>query len=290
MSVLLVISDIHANLEALQAVLDHAQQQHGNPDAVWCLGDLVGYGPDPGGCIDFLRGGHPLTSGRPVRIIKGNHDAGTISAGDPSYLYPDSADVLASWQWTFQTLNLEQRDFLHTLPQSLVPEEAPQPTLLVHAAPPDDMHKYLALPSDVEASINDLEQRFCFFGHTHLASYFECNPIQRESRPRRLLPDMTDPVVLNGKQSKYFINPGSVGQPRWGNIIPDPMGASSRYEGVTKASYLWVELTEEACTLWCHYVSYEVSVTIAKLSSLKTQSPSLDVPERWKNRLVSGLR
>lgn len=291
MASLLILSDIHANLEALRAVLDHAQR-HGRPDEIWCLGDLVGYGPDPGACLDVLRGDHPLTQSVPVRCVMGNHDLGTLRQGQGHKDETTSESVRDSWAWSFQVLSDDQRGYLAGLPRQAVVADLPQAALLVHAAPPDDLNKYLRIPADIESCLSAASQPLCFFGHTHLAAYFECDLARHEAKPRLFSSLSGEPVTVRG--DKIFLNPGSVGQPRWGRFVPKQADTVSNspfaYQGVTEATYLWVDLQVDRCRVSCHYVSYPYEHTIAKLRRLATQEPRLIVPERWIARLHLGLR
>lgn len=291
MATALVFSDIHANLEALQAVLDDAHQRYERLDYLWCLGDIVGYGPDPGGCIDLLRGDHPLTSKTPVVSVKGNHDLGALHSGQRPLDETISTAVSDSWSWTFQMLSEEQRRYLAQLPEQLVYPDLPRSVMLVHAAPPQDLNTYLRVPADVEASLHHLQQQICFFGHTHLACYFECDLTQHEVKPRLFPQDQDAPIEIGG--NAVLINPGTVGQPRWGKLRPkmgDQLGYPLAYEGVRAASYLWVDLQADRCLVQCHYVSYPYQQTIAKMQSLASQTPALSVPQRWITRLEVGLR
>lgn len=292
MTNVLVFSDIHANAEALRAVLDHAQRQHGLPDAIWCLGDIMGYGPDPALCLSLLRGGHPLTQAVQPVFVLGNHDLGTLQSSQGRVDDTVSSSVRQSWAWTAQVLDDEQRAFLANLPDRQVLSDLPQSVLLVHAAPPNDVHTYLRGPTDVEARLANLEQQICFFGHTHLACYFECDRVRYEAKPRLFPWAADEPVVL--RADRLFINPGSVGQPRWGRLIPkqphDQSAYPAAYQGVTAASYLWVDLQAATCTVWCHYVAYDFEKTVAKLQALVYQNPPLAVPDRWLTRLRLGLR
>lgn len=277
----LVLSDIHANLEALEAVLNHALEKHGYPDALWCLGDLVGYGPDPAACIDMLNGGHAITSRVPLVCIKGNHDEGTLSASvSATGGVSVSTDVHESWRWTYQELSPAQRDFLRALPETREIPRLPVSVFLVHASPRDHLSPYLMVPMDIEANMTAFEQRICLFGHTHLACYFECNSERREARPRRFPIDMQEKICLKG--DKLFINPGSVGQPRWG--YRDPL--TGDYRGVREASYLWLDLDGNDCSVLCHFVPYKFGRTINKLDEITV----FPIPDRWKRRLKDGLR
>lgn len=286
----LILSDIHANLEALQAVFAHAAQHHGRPDRIWCLGDIVGYGPDPGACIDLLRDGTAALPGVGVECIRGNHDEGVLQADSGIPFVQTFPQVLAGWKWTASVLTPTQKQFVANLPTSRVFTDLPQSVRLVHAAPPDDLDHYLLAAKDVEAALDTFEQRLCFFGHTHLACYFVCSVERREARPRLFPAAMDEPVVLQGE--KLFLNPGAVGQPRWGRLVPWrpadlPTGYPLNYVGAPEARYLWVELQHDAVRVWCRSVAYNYEETIRKLNAL---APALEVPERWKLRLSEGLR
>lgn len=294
---MLVLSDIHANLEALDAVFAHASQQHGRPDRIWCLGDIVGYGPDPGECIDRLRYRPAGMEGVPLDVVRGNHDEGVLQVDQHGGVDGASPDVRASWRWTAQELTPDQRRFLADLPTSYVYTDQQQSARLVHAAPPDNMEQYLLVAKDVDSALEGFEQRYCFFGHTHLACYFACSLEQRDVRPRLFPSQMDQPLVL--RDEKVFLNPGAVGQPRWGRLGPwapadqrapaDQPVYPLKYQGVCEASYLWVEIAADALRVWCHYVPYGHEQTITKLERLEL-APGKRVPERWKLRLKEGLR
>lgn len=268
-----VIADIHGNLEALRAVLAHARGQGAAPDAIWCLGDIVGYGPDPGGCIDELLN-YERTHGTPVRTIAGNHDRGVL--GDDAGTYES---VRESWKWTKGQLSVEQLRYLDELPATLAITDTPRSALLVHATPQDPLNAYMAVPAVVEASIPHLAHDLCLFGHTHLACYFECTAADNAAVPRRFGREQ-GAVTLAG--AKIFLNPGTVGQPRYGRV-----NAEGGYDGVQEATYVWLELDEAFIRARCHFVAYPWRETVAKLERLQTQLP---VPERWLERLRNGLR
>jgi len=295
---ILVFSDVHANIEALEAIFAHAGQI-GSPDHVWCLGDLVGYGPDPGAVIDQIRAGF---NGLPIMCICGNHDKGVAQISLNRSLAESSGismSIRESWDWTARRLSPEQLAFLRGLPVTQVVTGLPQSVLLVHAAPPEDCETYLLAVRTIEARLGQLHQRLCCFGHTHLPSYFECDLANLEVKPRLFTP-AEQRVRLLG--DRILINPGSVGQPRWGALrdglmngaAPDPQQDIPPYprrlDGVPKASYLWLELDGDQLYATCHYVAYDVEATISKLKALATGSEPLHVPERYLKRLTSGLR
>ena len=136
MSAFLVLSDIHANYEALWAVFQHVERTHGTPDAIWCLGDIVGYGPDPGPCIDLL-----LEKRRTLSLlcIRGNHDEGTLQAGQGKHTASASQALNQSWRWSYGQLaagDPARLDFLSSLPMLLTADAAPQPVSRCAFAPP----------------------------------------------------------------------------------------------------------------------------------------------------------
>lgn len=289
MSTIMVLSDIHANLEALEAVFDHVAKTYGRPNRIWCLGDLVGYGPDPGPCVDRLT----TWDGVPIDCICGNHDEGVLQVERNALKMETSREVIAGWEWAAAKLSGTQKQFLAALPPKRIYTDLPQPVLLVHAAPPENREQYLLTAKDVEAVLDKFEQRICFFGHTHMACYFECWPEDRKARPRLFSTEMSTPVEI--KSPKIFLNPGAVGQPRWGRLTPWlPRDAQGGYPlnfvGVSEASYLWVEILADAVRVTCHYVAYPFDVTVQKLKALASASPRLEVPQRWVDRLSEGLR
>lgn len=306
MPTFLVLSDIHANLQALEAVFTHVQSTYKRPDAIWCLGDLVGYGPQPGECIDLLRAAPTRFGGAPLYCIKGNHDQGVVNV-DQNVKQDGAEQVLKSWQWTAQMLSKEQKDYLAKLPTSHTFDNLPRTVHLVHAAPPDSMDHYMLVAKHVEDMLDACTRQICFFGHTHLACYFECNLDRREARPRlfplqgqpgpevehqsrRFIPTTT-PTSVESQAARLFVNPGSVGQPRWGRVV-ETLPASPypvAYLGLREATYLWVELEAATVRLWIHYVDYNVTKTLQLLTELR-QEQAFEVPERWQHRLRDGLR
>src|SRR5579885_2681480 len=156
-----VFSDIHANLEALEAVLakiDEIAQQE-PIDEIWFLGDLVGYGPNPNECIEKLRE-------RTSVIIAGNHDwaaVGKISLED----FSQAARISA--EWTARQLTEEHREFLANLPERLEFGEC----TLVHGSPYGPLWEYLTSEVLAERSFQYFDTRYCFVGHTHIPIIFQ---------------------------------------------------------------------------------------------------------------------
>ncbi|WP_376797100.1 metallophosphoesterase family protein [Thermogemmatispora sp.] len=156
-----VFSDIHANLEALEAVLAKIDEisKEKPIDQIWFLGDLVGYGPDPNACISLLRE-------RTDVIIAGNHDWAAVNKID---LDDFSAAARISAEWTAQQLTEEHREFLANLPERLDIGEV----TLVHGSPYGPLWEYLTSEVLAERSFQHFESRFCFVGHTHIPVIFQ---------------------------------------------------------------------------------------------------------------------
>ena len=189
----LVLSDIHANLEALEAVVADAQIR-GGFDAIWCLGDTVGYGPDPGACIDRIRE-FELVS------VAGNHDCAAVGLIDASDF---NDDAKAAAVWTASQLDVGQRSFLTSLPMVSVRDAF----TLVHGSLRDPIVEYLLDRQSALGTLALLETAYCLVGHSHIP--FVCRENQGE-------PDFTEfpvdePVALGDE--RLIINPGGVGQPR----------------------------------------------------------------------------
>ena len=189
----LIVSDIHSNLEALDAVLAHADRE-GGFDRIWCLGDLVGYGPDPSACLGLLREFDLVA-------VAGNHDyaaAGVIDASD------FNGAAFAAIQWTAEQLAADDKSFLAGLP--MVSQQPP--FTLVHGSLRDPIVEYLTHPSQALATLELLTTPYCLVGHSHYP--FICR--ENAGWPLFLaLPD-GQPVALDGE--RCIVNPGSVGQPR----------------------------------------------------------------------------
>ncbi|MFQ5860820.1 MAG: metallophosphoesterase family protein, partial [Dehalococcoidia bacterium] len=149
----LIVADIHSNLEAFQAVLEDAQST-GGFDEVWCLGDTVGYGPDPGPCIDLLR--H-----HPHRAVAGNHDWGATGKIGIDDFNPYAA---AACRWTAQQLTPEHQHYLLSLPET----EQWGDFTLVHGSLRSPIWEYLVSPESALETFRLLKSRYCLVGHSHL--------------------------------------------------------------------------------------------------------------------------
>ena len=191
----LVISDVHANLEALSAVLDASARDW---DQVLVLGDLVGYGADPNAVIERVRA-LPVAA-----MVRGNHDK--VAAGLASV---DSFNHVARQAivWTAAVLTPDNLQWLAALPQGPVPIDAL--TEICHGAPWDE-DAYLFDERDVDRARQALSRPLCLFGHTHVPSVFRIEPTVEAMLPVRG-ERCRVPIAADGR---YLVNCGAVGQPR----------------------------------------------------------------------------
>jgi len=187
---ILVISDIHANLTALEAVLADA----GEVDAVWCLGDVVGYGPDPNECIARLQALSSLV------CLQGNHDAAAIGQLPLSSF---NAEARASVEWLRGVLTPASLEFLNGLQPLLLEHEV----TLAHASPRQPVLEYLLDSYSALENFGFFDTQHCFVGHTHVPVLF----FQEGAGINLQLPEPDTIVAL---KERCIANPGSVGQPR----------------------------------------------------------------------------
>lgn len=195
-----LITDLHANREAVKAVLDHARSRGAQRLAF--LGDLVGYGADPAWVVDRVR--EEVAAG--AVAIQGNHDA-AVAAGGSSTM---RSDVAALIEWTRARLSREQLDFLARLPLSL--EE--QDTLYVHAnAFAPSAWAYIGGTADAVRSLRATRCRLTFCGHVHEPRLYHLSP---QGRAGEFIPTPGVPVPLLPLR-RWLLIPGAAGQPRDGN-------------------------------------------------------------------------
>ena len=197
---LAVLTDLHANLEAVDAVLAHAQEQ--GAEQLAFLGDLVGYGADPGPVVDRVQGA--VAAG--ALAIKGNHDEAAIQ-GPPPVMRPDAARAVT---WTREHLTPGQLDFLAGLPLTIERGER----LFVHASAVDPA-RWLYVLSAVDAgrSLRSVTARQIFSGHTHTPSLYH---LAASGAVGAFRPVPGTPIKLTAFH-RWLVIPGSVGQPRDGN-------------------------------------------------------------------------
>ena len=205
----LILSDIHANIDALDAVLEAAPAERW--DRVIVLGDLVGYGAEPAAVIDRVRALNPLAT------IRGNHDKAACGIEDGSSF--NYVARLAA-QWTYEALSPEHREYLRELPKG--PATIDETIEICHGAPFDEDH-YIFDAQDASHALDCATRPICLFGHTHLPVVFRRNPNTFDG----FLPEGPNDSLVDIKPAfNYLINIGSVGQPRDG----DPRAAFGIYD------------------------------------------------------------
>ncbi len=189
---ILVVSDIHANLTALDAVLNHA----GQVDSVWCLGDLVGYGPDPNQCIERIQQLPGLV------CLIGNHDAAVMGRIEISSF---NSEARAAVLWTRSVINQQNLDFLFRLS----PNKMVDSIYLAHGSPRDPIWEYILDIRTAVANFNHFKTPFCFVGHSHFPLRFQMENQQEQAELFIPQVDTATPMI-----PRAIFNPGSVGQPR----------------------------------------------------------------------------
>ncbi len=208
-----VLSDIHANLAALEAVRADLPPV----DEIWVLGDIVGYGPQPNEVIRVLQE-------LGARSVLGNHDAaaiGSITAED------FNTDARAAIEWTATQLDANARTYLATLPETRVSGDL----TAVHGSPRDPIWEYITSPAVAAANVGSFETWLCAFGHTHLPIIFRADDTRVEMLPA--IPG--EPIRLDARRA--LLNPGSVGQPRDGipasaYLVLDDRAATAEFHRV----------------------------------------------------------
>lgn len=218
-----ILADIHGNLAAFQAVLQDIEER-GGVDELWCLGDIVGYGPDPGECIAFLRQ-------FPHLCVAGNHDWAAIGKVDVSDFNPDAAQAC---RWTASQLSPEDVRYLENLPLTICRDDF----TIVHGSPREPIWEYILSTQSAKANFGYFETRFCLIGHSHVPLVFE------DIGETCLLSEL--PAELKLGENRLIINPGGVGQPRDG----DPRAAYAIYDDEDKTIYHYripydIEATQE---------------------------------------------
>jgi predicted phosphodiesterase len=240
----LIISDVHANLTALLAVLDEADPF----DRVWCLGDLVGYGPDPNECIDRIQ------SLPGLKCIKGNHDAAILGEIDvKSFNY----EARASLEWLATKLSPANKRWLLGLEERLEFDEI----TLAHGSPRNPVWEYVMELSIARENMSAFDTQICLVGHTHIPCIFKMDGEAADSTHLYLVQPDT-PFSL---EQKSIVNPGSVGQPRDHNPL---------------ASYLIYNDEEDEPWVY-HRVAYDID-------QVQKRILAAGLPPRHASRLEEG--
>ncbi|HEY3434551.1 MAG TPA: metallophosphoesterase family protein [Solirubrobacterales bacterium] len=232
-----VISDIHSNRHALEAVLQAVDAAE--VDEIWCLGDMVGYGAEPDACTALIRE-------RSAVCLVGNHDLAVLGALDISTF---SEAAAAAVEWTRDNVGEETLEFL----ASLDPAASRNEVGLFHASPRDPVWEYVLSTDQAEAGFEAQEERVGLIGHSHIALFFVRSPGARGYAQGAQAADGAEIEIAEGD---WLLNPGSVGQPRDG----DPRAA-------------WLDLDTEAWSARYHRVEYDIegaaaAITAAGLPSL----------------------
>jgi len=217
-----VLSDIHANLTALDAVLGAA----GEVDAVWHLGDVVGYGPDPDEVVDRLAAIGAIG-------VRGNHDAAAVGELDITEF---NADARRAMEWTRTVIGAATRDWLHAHEATRIEGEL----TLVHGSPRDPTWEYILGRESIAANLAALTTPYGLHGHTHVPIAYARTTGAR-GRPGIGMVEPGDGDTLELPAGPVLINPGSVGQPR---------------DGIPSAS--WLLLDTDARSVTWHRVGYAV--------------------------------
>ena len=223
----IIVSDVHSNLEAFQSVIDDADSR-GGFDEIWSLGDLVGYGPDPGGCIDLLRS-------YDNRSIAGNHD---LAAVGKLSLEAFNMYASAAAQWTTAQLSQEHVEYLRGLPLRIEVEDF----TMVHGSPRDPVWEYVVSTSSAAANFHHFTTARCLVGHSHLPF------ISRPNGTSAVFLDFPVDSPVTVGRDRLIINPGSVGQPR---------------DGLPSASYALFD--SKKGTITHHRAEYEIPTTQQKM-------------------------
>ena len=222
-----VIADIHANLAAFTSVMEDIEHR-GGVEEIWCLGDVVGYGPNPHQCIELLRQYKHV-------CVAGNHDWGAVGKVSLAHFNPDAATAC---RWTAQQLSPEDKEYLENLPLTIEKDGF----TIVHGSPREPIWEYLISISIAKANFDFFQSPYCLVGHSHVPLIFKDE--EGSCSFSRFLPNVG---LLLGK-SRLIINPGGVGQPR---------------DGDTRASYAIYDSENNLVRLY--RIPYDIGATQDKM-------------------------
>lgn len=218
-----VIADIHSNLAAFAAVLKDIKQK-GGVDEIWCLGDIVGYGPDPHECIELLRQYKHV-------CVAGNHDLAAIGKIDTALFNLDAA---AACQWTARQLSPDDIKYLENLPLTIEKDDF----TLVHGSPREPIWEYVVSISIAARNFDYFKSKYCLVGHSHEPAVF------KDENGNCLALKLSPGIGLVLGEHRMIINPGGVGQPRDG----DPRASYAIYES-------------EGRVIRLYRITYDISAT-----------------------------
>ena len=244
-----VLSDVHGNLPALEAVLGSL----GSVDAIWHLGDVVGYGAEPDGVVERLRELGAIG-------VKGNHDDAACGGSSIEDFNPAARTAA---EWTRNRITAQTRRTLDSLPTTATPDAA---FTIVHGSPRDPIVEYVFSPDVAASNLHAFDTPYCLVGHTHEPLVFRelTGPLAhpRSHRMQMLYPDPG--ATLHLDERRALLNPGSVGQPRDGN---------------PEASYLILD-TVASTAAW-HRVAYDIEAA-------KRRIVAAGLPRQLASRLDFG--
>jgi predicted phosphodiesterase len=250
----LLVSDIHSNYVALETVLNDA---HGAFDVVWNLGDTIGYGPRPNECMARMLDLDAV-------MIAGNHDLACIGSNKVN-IHEFNIDAKRANIWNGKQLDPAYAKYLAELP---IYRDMGEDYYIVHGSPRDPVWEYLWQPWQADANwaylaSQQYNQHVCFIGHSHLQIYLITNADGQTLGPLRPQPNLT--ITFN-RGERYYVNPGSVGQPRDG----DPTAA-------------YAILDTDAHTLTFKRVAYDIAQTQRQM-----QAHEPDLSPTLSRRLAVG--
>jgi predicted phosphodiesterase len=239
---LAVVSDIHGNLEAFKQVLLDIDRS--KVDGVACLGDCIGYGPEPDQVVSLVRR-------KNIPSVMGNHELGLVNK---SYLGWFNQPTRRSLLLTQELLSADTLEFIKNLQSALIF----QGYRLVHGFPPESITTYLfdVFQSEFVRAFSDMQEDMCFVGHTHVPEIvgFDGHKVSRDPLHQGLR------SLDDG--NKYIINVGSVGQPRDGN---------------NRAKYVIWDSSRQTVDL--RYVAYDIAITVKRI--LELGFPELNAQRLW---------
>jgi diadenosine tetraphosphatase ApaH/serine/threonine PP2A family protein phosphatase len=223
------ITDIHANLPALEAVLEAVEAS--GVEEIWCLGDVVGYGADPDACADLVRE-------RCAVCLVGNHDLAVLGALDVASFSEAAAEAVA---WTRENAAERTLEML----RALGPAGRREGIALYHASPTDHVWEYVLSAEQAGAGLDAQLERVGLIGHSHVPLFFE----RPNGEPGEIRGAQAgDGALLDLGEGEWLVNPGSVGQPRDG----DPRAA-------------WLEVDTDAQAARFHRVRYDIERAAASI-------------------------
>lgn len=233
-----MISDIHANRPALEAVLDSIEEA--GVEELWCLGDLLGYGAEPDRCTEIVRERCDVS-------LSGNHDLAVLGEIDVETF---SETAAAAVEWTRGVASEETLEFV----RGLSPHGSRAGVGLFHASPRDPVWEYVLALDQAEAGLDAMEERVGLIGHSHVALFFTRPAAKRPTYAQGA--QAADGAVVEAATGRWLLNPGSVGQPRDG----DPRAA-------------WLELDTETWAAHYHRVPYDIEAAARAILDAGLPSP-----------------